>query len=130
MNHADWENWFTNVKKVSFLVENFINLFPCDNNNNDEQFLEKYVEFKSLWQKVTLLKFFIEHLCHLDKFFYLRCITLWNSFDKSIDLKSFKYFQKLLKFLKNISNLMEKKYAVVCKGCNCKLSKTQFLIYK
>ena len=123
MNPADWENWFTNVKKVSFLVENFINLFPCDNNNNNEQFLDKYGEFKSLWQKVTLLKFFIEHLCHLDKLLYLRCITLWNSFDKSIELKNFKYFEKLLKFLKNISTMMEKKYTLVCKGCN--MSKTQ-----
>ena len=124
MKVLEWEGWFTNVKKYTFLIETYMNLFPCtDYNNNQTNEIdtgdsesETYALFKSLWQRVTVLKFFIEHLCHIDKVLYIRCITLWNFFDQSFDIKKEQYFSKLTKFIKSISNTMNKKYLTQCKG--------------
>ena len=120
MKRAEWENWFKDVKMNSLLVETYLGLCPTDQNNNvvgDCGIYEKInVEFKSLWQKVNLVKMFIEHLCHIDKLLYARCINLWNYFDASLDLKSFEYFEKLLKFVRLISGPMSKKYLNQCRG--------------
>ena len=124
MKNTEWQDWFNDVKKNTRLIEHYIALYSselnADNNNetaepntNDSFTLNS---FRSVWQKVLLLKFFIEHLCHIDQALYVRCITLWNYFEKDLDLKEMKHFAKLFKFIKMISNMMDKKYSVTCKG--------------
>ena len=117
MKAEDWNNWFIKVKKNSALIEHYVSHFPSDENNNSvESNSANYVDFKPLWQKVNVVKFFIEHVCHIDQILYKRCIMLWKAFDTPLDLKKIEHFEKLLKFLKTISNAMTAKYTIQCKG--------------
>lgn len=111
MKTNEWEIWFDNVKKGSLLVENFLNTFTIDEDN--------LIDFETLWQKVSLLKFFIEHLCHIDKLIYVRCFTLWKEFDNlenPVDFKRIDCFTKLLKFISLLSTAILRKYTAECKG--------------
>ena len=111
MKSNEWYQWFENVKKGSLLVENYLNKFILDDDDS--------LDFQSLWQKVSLLKFFIEHLCHIDKIIYTRCFTLWKEFDNAentVDFKRIDCFNKLMKFLKNISISLLRKYVAECQG--------------
>ncbi len=135
MNISSWNNWFAKVKKNSTLIESYISQDTQDFNNNvkdastlTEQQTIRNIDFKPIWQKVNLLKFFIEHLCPLDEFLYKRCITLWNYFSASIDLKKFDDFQKLLKFFAMISKSVTHKLLTECKGL--KIILYYFLIRK
>ena len=122
MKISDWVDWFGMVKKNSALIESYIGFDTNDFNNNIKETsshtedIGGRIDFKPIWQKVNLLKFFIEHLCPLDEFLYNRCITLWNFFDTSIDLKKFIHFEKLLKFFTNISKAIINKLSIGCKG--------------
>ena len=120
----EWQVWFNDVKKNTRLIEQYIALYSSELNiENKKAAIESKTNdtltlksFRSVWQKVLLLKFFIEHLCHIDQSLYIRCITLWNFFDKDLDLKEMKYFARLLEFIKFISIVMDKKCLVTCKG--------------
>ncbi len=120
----EWQVWFNDVKKNTRLIEQYIALYSSELNiENKKAAIESKTNdtltlksFRSVWQKVLLLKFFIEHFCHIDQSLYICCITLWNFFDKDLDLKEMKYFARLLKFIKMISIVMDKKCLVTCKG--------------
>jgi E3 ubiquitin-protein ligase RNF213 len=126
MKQKDWEEWFKKAKKFMLLIENFIDLFPAE-----DEYKEDYSEFKSIWHKVTILKLFIENVCHLDQNLYIKCIQLWNYLDRAgedqkikVDLKKEESFRKLVDFLEKMSKSLKKK----CKGCDEKDCSTLFSI--
>jgi len=121
MEIAEWNSWFGKAKKNSVLVESYISLEAKDLNNNIKasNSLTETIDFIPVWQKVNLLKSFIEHLCLIDDFLYKRCIALWGYFDNasnSFDLKKFSHFKKLLTFTRAISKPIICKLSTECKG--------------
>lgn len=116
MKIIDWESWFSDVKKNTRLIDQYIALYPSDLNGDKSEKAFTLKSFRSVWQKVLLLKIFIEHLCHIDQLLYGRCMTLWNYFDKDLDLKQMVFFRKLLKFIQMISKMIDNKYSKACKG--------------
>ncbi len=121
MEIAEWNSWFGKAKKNSVLVESYISLEAKDLNNNIKasNSLNETIDFIPVWQKVNLLKSFIEHLCPIDDFLYKRCNTLWKYFDNasnSFDLKKFLHYQRLVKFTSTISQAIISKLSTECKG--------------
>jgi hypothetical protein len=119
MKMNEWKEWFSRVEKSSMAIQNFINLYPeLTSENNDES-----KEFKTLWRKVILLKYYIEHLCYNNDFLYDRCILLWNYFKESSDLKKNDPYSKLIKFLTLITKAVNPKFLklkVQCESCGDK----------
>ncbi len=122
MKQLEWNEWFKRTKKFSLLIETFIRLFPQDKENEKEE--EEYSQFRSIWHRVVILKFFIENICHIDDKMYVRCIQLWNYLDTEmqgeiqrkikINFKKYQSFERLMKFLDMINKSLLKH----CKGCN------------
>ena len=112
MKQQEWNDWFKKAKKFSLLIETFISLFPQQKEEQD------YSEFRSVWQKVVILKFFIENVCHIDDRMYVKCIQLWNYLDinkkMNVNLKIYESFERLIKFL----DIMNKSFRKKCNGCN------------
>jgi hypothetical protein len=114
MRIPELKSWFIKVKKFSYLIENFINMFPESSVGLD------FTDFRSLWEKVTLTKLFIENICYFDETFYKRCITLWGYDKKPIDFKtleSFKSFHKFCKLIDTSQKTLCFKIAVPCSAC-------------
>ena len=118
MKELEWNEWFTKARNCSLLIEKFISQYPYQEGIEQEE----YNDFRSLWQKVVILQFFIENVRHIDKdkTIYVRCIQLWNDLDKTpdnkihVNLKKYESFEKLMKYLEKMSKTFHK----TCKGCN------------
>ena len=114
LEKKDWIDWFNKMKKISSLTNSFLEMFPNENVQSND--------FKTIWQKTNLIKYFIENLCiksDNDKI-YSRCVTLWNLFKGAIDFKKYECFEKLMKTLKLIINGTKKttfEQNKPCEGC-------------
>ncbi|CAF0865868.1 unnamed protein product [Brachionus calyciflorus] len=114
MKMDQWDEWFDKVQKSSVLIDHFFELFPDLKEANFE-------EFNSLWERCTVLKLYIENLCHNNQELYKRCINFWKSFDKIVNFKRDETFSKFIKNLSLIAKFGENtilKDAIKCEGCD------------
>ena len=123
MDTAQWQDWFVKAQSSAQLVKSFLSLYR----DNDD--LLNDVKFETLWQKVILTKFYIEHLGKNEELMLKRCIVLWNSFPKA-NFKTMDTYKAFIKILTTFNNVMRKyklKNVETCKGCN---SNTYETLYK
>ena len=123
----DWNKLFTDVESSSFLIEAFIKQFYTALNSSDSLInKDRLKEFKSLWERVTIARLFIEHVqTEVKKDMYTYCTRLWRYLKDPIDFKSSKTVEQLIKYIDNTSigrkRLYEKEMKI-CKGCNYKFN--------
>lgn len=117
MNKNDWKQMFKKASNGSFLIENFMKLFEHNTSN--------VVEFHSLWERITIIKLFIEHVCddnHVENAdMYSYCIRLWNYLKEPIYLKTKETLEQLINFINTISRGQKMKFEKefkTCAGCS------------
>ena len=119
-----WHEWFIKAQTSALLIKSFLNLYPQNDLLNDP-------DFETLWQKVILTKFYIEHLGYTDNMMLQRCITFWNYFKSNVNFKTHATYVSFFKILKSLNTM--KKTATLkdiekCKGCNLKTYKSLFKV--
>lgn len=79
-------------------------------------------EFRSFWERVCVIKYYIDHLCKTDVVPYNLCIYLWNNLNmRDLDLKQAASFDKVIIFVNMIKNFITIEIANKvdkCKGCD------------
>ena len=122
----NWNKLFNDAENSSFLIDAFIKQFynNSENSSSDDLMNEKFKKFKSLWERVTISKLFIEHVCtDFSKDMYTFCTRLWNYLKDPIDFKSSRTVEQFIQYINSISfnrkRLYEKELKT-CKGCNIK----------
>ena len=124
MEISEWQEWFIKCKNAVILIKAYMNL-DLDAN------LTKDPEFEALWEKVILVKFYIEHICYNEEFLFNRCIVLWNFFKEKTNFKKYETFQLFTKILKSINNMLKKqkiKDAEKCTGCSSNMYESLFVL--
>ena len=136
MDKKKWLDWFARINHASALIQRFVNTCapttaaatkPATQataaKDASDQY-EKFDEFRSLWQRVSLTKCYIEHLWlkndNLD-IVYKRCILFWNAFKTGFDLtKPAKQspFETLIKWLRPLDAAIRKLLLKPCAYCN------------
>lgn len=111
MKKVEWLDWLEKVKYSSHLIENFLHLNESHSEN----------EFRSYWQKVSIMKYFIEHLCKPNDSLYLRCFYIWKKLEGEFDIKKMDSFNKIINFVDITNRCIAEKLktdAIKCNGCS------------
>ena len=142
MGISEWNKWFTIVSNGSYLIEKYLKLFihPSlssstlhNNNNNIEQSL---MQFTSLWERVIVIKLFIQHVCTSKaQHMYSYCIRLWGFIKDPTNFKTKSTLDDLITFKSTILKGQEtgvlKQSKQVCKGCGAnRINETVYITSK
>jgi hypothetical protein len=114
MEKEDWKRWLGNVSNSSWLVESFVNKFVANKTHN----LTDIDEFQSLWERSTVLRLFIEHVCtEQSTNMYDYCLPLWKYLTDPVNFKTEHTIGQLIKFLNTMHDALKNQFKEKCKRC-------------
>lgn len=113
--NSEFDQWLAKVTECSELIECFLTTMSTTIPDEEKQ------TFRSFWERVSILRYYNDRLVKPKltppKFSFF----LWNTFKETVDMKSFKSFEDILKFMDTLDKMIKKdslERADKCPGCN------------
>lgn len=117
MKANEWNEWLENMNTYRELIELVLLQQKTTNAANDE----KKQSLRSFWERVSVIKYFIEDLCKPEIVQYKLSYSLWQSLGSNANMKKIESFKKVITYVDIVNRLTRKdieNQAEKCKGCN------------
>lgn len=117
MKANEWNEWLENMNIYRELIELVILQQKTTNATNDEM----KQALRSFWERVSVIKYFIEDLCKPEIVQYKLSYSLWQSLGSNANMKKTESFEKVIRYVDIVNRLTRKdieNQAEKCKGCD------------
>ena len=101
-----WNEWIEQVSMCSELIESFQSGWPTTTSNENNN------KMRSFCEKVSILRYYVEHLAKSNTTYFKYCNILWTILSpkndtSTVTMKSLDWFKKILGFIQLIDKQMK-----------------------